>query len=49
MQDELEHFVRNDVWSLVYRPEDIPMLLGQSGFSRINQMLLETLPETKQG
>ncbi|CAA7058249.1 unnamed protein product [Microthlaspi erraticum] len=46
MEEELEEFVRNDVWELVPLPDGVKLV--QSGSSRTRQMMLEALYETSQ-
>ncbi|CAA7031803.1 unnamed protein product [Microthlaspi erraticum] len=47
MEEELEEFVRNDVWELVPLPDGVNVVV-QSGSSRTRQMMLEVLYETSQ-
>ena len=48
MQEELEQFVRNDVWSLVSRPKNTNVI-EQSGCLRIRLIQKVTSPEIKPG
>ena len=45
MHQELNQFVRNDVWELVPRPKDMHVI-GTSGFSRTKLMRIVKLFET---
>jgi hypothetical protein len=48
MQEELNNFKRNDVWTLVKRPDHCRNVIGPSGFSRTSKINTASSSATKQ-